>query len=109
MIKYLQFKEIFNKLDINREPEIEIYFKNRKYTYMIIKYNGFITFQRCGTKEEQSGEIKFSTLDELYNSTTIDDINLKREWENIEDILFDCTFSIIDDKEYILKLYGVQL
>lgn len=85
MITYLKFKELFEVLNVAREPEIEVYFHNRKYVYMIIKYKDYITFQRCGSKEEQSGEIKFSSLDELYNSKTIDDILLKEEWNNISD------------------------
>lgn len=109
MISYIKFKEIFDNIDSNREPEIEFYFKGRKNTYMIIKYNDYITFQRCGTKEEQSGELKFESLDVLYNSRTIDNIILKEEWDKIEDILFDCTFSVVDDKENILNLYGVEI
>lgn len=109
MISYPKFKEIFDNIDSNREPEIEFYFKNRKNTYMIIKYNDYVTFQRCGIKAEQSGEIKFKSLDELCNSQTIDNIILINEWNNIEDILFDCTFSVVDDKEEIFNLYGVEL
>lgn len=109
MISYIKFKEIFDNIDSYREPEIEIYFKDKKNTYMIIKYNNYITFQRCGTKEEQSGELKFESLDVLYNSRTIDNIILKDAWDKIENILFDCTFSVVDDKEDILNLYGVEI
>lgn len=109
MISYPKFKKIFDNIDSNRESEIEFYFKNRKNTYMIIKYNDCVTFQRCGIKEEQSGEIKFKSLDELCNSKTIDNIILINEWNNIEDILFDCIFSVVDDKEEIFNLYGVEL
>ena len=35
---------------------------------MIIKYPVYISFQRCGNQEEQSGEIKYKSLDILYNS-----------------------------------------
>lgn len=108
MITYQKFKEVFDNIDSNSEPEIELYFNNRDNTYMIIKYSDFITFQRCGNNE-QSGEIKFSTLDELYNTKTIDDIVLKDEWDNISDIIFDAAFSVVEDKEDILKLYGVVL
>lgn len=109
MISYLKFKEIFDSLDYNREPEIEIYFKNKKNNYMIIKYKDFITFQRCGSINEQSGEIKFESLEELYNTKTIDDILLKNEWDDLEDILFDCTFSVIDDKDEFYNLYGISI
>lgn len=107
MISYSKFKEIFDKF--NNHIEIEFFFNNRKNTYMIIKYNDYVTFQRCGIKEEQSGEIKFTSLDELCNSQTIDGIVLKEEWDNIKDILFDCTFSIIEDRDIIPDIYGIEL
>lgn len=105
MISYPKFKEIFDNIDTSVEPEIELYFKNKKNTYMIIKYNGYITFQRCGIDKEQSGEIKFKSLDELYNTKTLDNIILKNDWNEIEDILFDRTFSIVTDEEEIITLY----
>lgn len=102
MISYLEFKKWF---DICKgEPEIEIIFKNRKYTYMIIKYKDYITFQRCGDISIQSGEIRFSSLDELYHTKTIDNIILKEEWENIEDMIFDSMFCITEDKEEWMHL-----
>ena len=107
MIDYENFKKLFNVL--NNEPEIEVYFKNSKNTYMIIKYKDYITFQRCGIKEKQSGEIKFTNIDELYNSKTIDNIFLKQDWSNVKDILINSTFSVVDDKEDIKKIYGIDL
>lgn len=107
MISYSEFNEIFNGIDSNREPEIEIYFKNRKNTYMIIKYEGFITFAKCGTNG-QSKVCEYNSLEELYNTKTIDNIILKNEWNNIEDIIFDCTFSIITDKEDIYEVYRIN-
>ena len=89
MISYTKFKELFDSIDSNSEPEIELYFKNKHNTYMIIKYYDYISFQRCGNQEEQSGEIQYKSLDILYNSRTIDNIVLKDEWKNIQDILFD--------------------
>lgn len=109
MISYLKFKEIFDNLDSNSEPEIKIYFKSKKHAYMIIKYKNFITFQRCGMPEEQSGEIKFESLEELSIKKTIDDIVLINEWDDIDDILFDCTFSVVNDKEDIYNIYGVKI
>lgn len=109
MITYLKFKEIFDSIDASMEPEIEFYFKNRKNNYMIIKYDNCVTFQRCGKIEDQSGEIKYKSLDELCNSKTIDDIILINEWDNIDDILIDCTFSVIEDKDVIYKVYGVKI
>lgn len=108
MISYVKFKEIFDSLNPKWEAEIEIRFKNRKNSYMIIKYDNCITFQRCGKIEEQSNEIKFESLDELYNTKTIDDITLKEEWDNIDDIMFD-SLSVISNKEELFKLYGVKI
>lgn len=33
-------------------------------------------------------------------------IILINEWNNIGNILFECTFSVVDDKEEIFNLYG---
>ena len=107
MITYEKFKEIFEKL--KQHQEISLYFNNREYEYMIIKLNGYITFQRCGNKEEQSGEIKFNSLDELYTTKTIDNILFKEEWDNLKDIVLDYTFSIVEDKEDISDSLGVEL
>ncbi len=106
MIEFAKFKELFNLLE--GEPEIEIYFNNRESHYMIIKYDNYINFQRCGIND-RSGEIKYNNLDELYNIKTIDNIILKDEWNNIKDIIIDETFSIIEDKEIINKNYKINL
>ena len=97
MISYLEFKKIFDR--INGEPEIEIKFSNRSSRYMIIKYDVYVTFQRFGNIEDQSGEIRFETLDDLYNKISIDDICLRRDWNNIEDIIINECISLKDDKD----------
>ena len=51
---------------------------------------------------------KFSNIDELYNAT-IENMCLKRDWNKIADILIDLTFSIIEDKDEIKKIYNVDL
>ena len=109
MISYLKFKELFDNLNASNEPEIEFSFKNKKNKYMIIKYVSHITFQRCGALEEQSGEVKFSSLEELLSTKTIDDIVFIDEWDNIEDIIINCTLSVVDDKKDIFDAYGVEL
>ena len=83
-VTYEIFKKIYELFP--GEPEFYICFEDKDYEYMIIKYADGPTFQRCGTNEEQSGEIKFKSLDELYNTTTIDNIILKDDWEKIEHI-----------------------
>lgn len=97
MINYLNFKEIFNR--IKSPTEIGITFINRKEKYMIIKYDGYITFQRMGNIDEQSGEIRFDSLDDLYKTQTIDNIVLKNEWDNIEDIIIDDWISYKNDPD----------
>ena len=109
MISFLNFKELFDNLNASNEPEIEFSFKNKQNKYMIIKYFSYITFQRCGTLEEQSGEVKFSSLEELLSTKTIDDIVFIDEWDNIEDIIINCTLSVVDDKKDIFDAYGVEL
>lgn len=106
MIKYTDFKKIFNT--ISGEPEITLYFKNIDDTYMIIKYEKYVTFQKCCDSLDR-GEIKYNSLDELYNTVLIDDIFLKRDWHNISDILIDEAFSVIDDFDDIIKAYNVNL
>ncbi len=103
MINYNKFKELFEKLDSNRKPEIEIIFKNRKDNYVLIKFNNKVTF---GNSEKA---IDYTNLDELYNSKTLDGITLKEEWNNIEDILIDMTFSIKEDKSKIKEVYGIEI
>lgn len=106
-ITYEKFKEIFNSLDSSRNPEIAIYFSENNTGYIIIKHNNFLTFAKeSATKEEI---LKYNTLDELYNSNNIYNINFKRDWNKIEDILIDMTFSIIYDKDDIKKIYNVDL
>ena len=103
MINYNKFKELFEKLDSNRKPEIEIIFKNRKDNYVLIKFNNKVTF---GNSEKA---IDYKDLDEMYNSKTVDEIILKNEWNNIEDILIDMTFSIKEDKGKIKEVYGIEI
>ena len=70
--------------------------------YMITKYKDYVTFQTSG-----SGEMKYKNLDELYHLELINGICLKKDWENIEDIIlwpiFD--FSSPSDIEKIRKMY----
>ncbi len=106
MIDYKTFQILFNK--ISGEPEFEIYFKNTDDTYMIIKYKEYVTFQKC-FDEQDRGEVKYKSLDELYNSILIDKISLKNNWNNISDIVIDSTFSVTNDKEEIKRVYDIDL
>ena len=106
MVSYESFKKVFDILE--GEPEIEVFFKNTNNTYMIIKYRDRVTIAKVAD-ELNRGEIKYKTLDELYNSTTIDGINLKNDWNNIKDIIIDEIYSFVDDKDEIERLYNIVL
>jgi len=79
-LSYTEFKAIYDELD--GEPEFLVCFDDRDDEYMIIKYEDGPTFQRCGVKTG-SGEIKFKTLDELYDASTVDNISFKNDWNKI--------------------------
>lgn len=103
MISFDKFIELFNLLSENEE--MKIFFKNRKYEYMIIKYKDYVTFQRCGEHKE----IKYNSLEEFINNKMIDDIVFIDEFDNIKDILINNTFSIINDKDNICDLYSINI
>lgn len=63
---------------------------------MIIKYDGYITFQRCSSGDGNRGEIRFKDFNELYRAKTIDDVCLKDEWDDISDIIVNGTFRLAD-------------
>lgn len=102
MIKYIVFKNLFYSL--NDEIEIEIYFKNKKDNYILVKHHTYISFGN-----NKHNVVTFSSLDEFYNTKTIDNILLKDDWDNIEDILIDMKFSVVTEKEEIEKYYGFDL
>lgn len=105
MITYEKFKELFDRLDSNRKPEIEIYVDG--VDYILIKFENYITYGKWDL--ESTSEIyTFDNIDELYEAD-IDGICLKDNWEKVEDILIDLTFSVIDNKEELSKWYKVDL
>lgn len=107
MITSERFKELFNKLEAKRNSEIEIIFKNIKDSYMIIKYEDKITFGKENLKD--SPIYSFTSLDDLYEANIINGTSLKNNWENINDILIDNTFSVITDKKYFKDVYNIVL
>ena len=62
-----------------------------KNEYMIIKYNNHVSFQRCGV-HNGSGEYDYPSLQELYQTITVDGICLYDRWNMIETIIADSTF-----------------
>lgn len=91
MAKYTfeEIKKLLLKI-INEEyieAELTLVFDDKSHDYMIIIYEDFCSFQRCGTIEEQT-VANYKTLDELYEAQQVDNIILKRDWHKIKD--FDC-------------------
>lgn len=88
MPKY-SFEQIKEKLirmvSDGNEPELSLFMYDKEY--MIIGFSDRFSFQRCGYSDG-SGEFYYSTLDELYNAVTVDNILLKRDWNDITD--FEC-------------------
>lgn len=108
MIAYEKFKELFDLLDSNRCPEIEIYFENTDDVYMIVKHNDYVDFGKCGLCVSSDENKKFCDLDELYVSE-VNGICLKRDWNRISDILIDLAFSVVSDKEELESMYEIKL
>jgi len=83
LAKYL-FEEVKRRLskmvDIGLEPELS--FSLRGEEYMIIAFKDKCSFQRY-TYGRGSGEIYYATIDDLYNSVTIDGVLLSRDWEKL--------------------------
>lgn len=78
-MKSLEYLEKYKE----SEPEIPFLLNEKKY--MIIGFSDGVSFQRFGDNVgDQSGEVFFKTLDELYHTETIDGVLLERDWERIE-------------------------
>lgn len=89
MITFEQLKTLAEScVSRGGEPEITINFSDKKSEYMLIAYEGKCSFQRCGTRNG-SGEFYYDTLDELYETETVDEILLKRDWGKITNIWSD--------------------
>ncbi len=85
MKSFEEFKKEFE--NAIGEPEYCVLFDFTEEEYMIIKYQSYVSFQRCsGGIKGMSGEIKYADIDELYESDLIDGINLKRDWNKIKDL-----------------------
>ena len=80
-----EIKEKFYGQFIECEPELSLYLYDKEY--IIIFYGNRCSFQRCGYKDG-SGEIFYTSFDELYNTETVDGILLKRDWNDITN--FEC-------------------
>ena len=75
------------------EAELRLFFENNSNEYMIIIYKDRCSFQRCGNIKKSSGEYYYKTLDELYTATQVDDIILKKDWNQHPDACVGVLFS----------------
>ena len=77
---------------------------------MIIKYEDYVTFQRCGY-DDGIGEIIYGSLEELFKDDMLDDICLERDWEKIDCIVVDTTWNLLlpEDVMEIKTRYGTHL
>ncbi len=68
------------------EPELKLLIYDKEH--MVIGYKTHYSFQKLNDTSNMK-EINFNNLDELYNTETIDNIFLKRDWNNIDDFELD--------------------
>jgi hypothetical protein len=105
MISFEEFSNLFDSID--GEPEFEIYFYGSNTSYMIIKYDDHVSFQRCGYKDG-SGEYNYPSLLELYQTVSVDDVCLKSSWNKIKTIIADASFdlSVPEELEEFIDSYS---
>lgn len=96
-IAYGRFKNVFDRIDAELEPEFELDFFGTDDCFMIIKYEDGVTFQKCG---KHAHEIPFPDLDTLFETAEIDGFRLKDEWENIEYIIVNAGVPAQDFDEF---------
>ena len=87
MIGFEDFSQVFGSAQ--GEPEFEIYFKGLEKTYMIIKYDDHVSFQ-----SDRSGEVNYPSLQELYQTVSVDGICLKDKWNDIDTIIAEAMFDL---------------
>ena len=102
----ISFETFLKCSDLLSCCEIELIFDNTNETYMIVKYEDYVTFARCG---EESEEIPFKSFDELASPKTIDSLLLKEDWGRIKDIIIDDSFSYLEDKKAIEERFRLKL
>ncbi len=96
MISFEEFTNLYNASQ--GEPEFEICFLNQKKTYMIIKYDDHVSFQRCGIGDG-SGEFDYPSLAVLYQAESVDGIKLMDKWDSIDTIIADGTYDLSVQEE----------
>jgi len=99
MAKYT-YEEIKRRFEdcikVGYEPELMIYLGGKMYG--IIGYADFVEFMRIPCVDF-SEIVRFGSLDELYNTQTVDEVLLVRDWDRIEK--FECMdFSIYFEEDF---------
>lgn len=77
---------------------------------MIIKYDDYASFQRCGYCNG-SEEFEYENIDALYHADLIDGLNLERDWKTIDAIILNASIHLGWDgwKEELRELAGIDL
>ncbi len=83
MISFETFSKSFDLLGC---CEIELIFDNTNETYIIVKYDDYVTFVRCG---EETEEIPFKSFDELVSTKTIDDLLIIEDGKHVKDFIIE--------------------
>ena len=91
MITFNEFKEIFDSLDATNEPEIALEFENE--SYILVKHIDKLTFGKNNTNKVY----EFKDINHLWSSD-VNGFKLRDNWDRIEDILLDLTFSVKERK-----------
>ena len=92
MITFYEFKEIFDSLDATNEPEIALEFENE--SYILVKHIDKLTFGKSNTNEVY----EFKDLNHLWFGDA-NGFKLRDNWDRIEDIFLDLTFSVKERKQ----------
>lgn len=94
MLNYNNFKTFFEKIGNDKELALDFYNGD---TYLLVKHNNYISYGI------------YSPNSEITTCKDLDELPLKDQWNNIKDITLDFAFSLVNDKEEILKIYDLIL
>ena len=117
MIPLQIFSELFHLAPTG--TEFEFYFNNTEGSYMLIKYDDSVSFQRCGYSQKMikegwnadylgTDELFYTSFEELYVVTTVDGLYLKNDWNKVKQICIDSLYCIPDDIDEIHKVYQIK-
>ena len=105
MIPLRIFSELFHLAPTG--TEFEFYFNNTEESYMLIKYDDSVSFQRCGYYLG-TDELFYTSFEELYVVTTVDGLYLKNDWNKVKQICIDSLYCIPDDIDEIYEVYQIK-